>query len=281
MATFTNVATLTYGENTTTSNTVVGEILEVLTVNKTAVEETYTVNDDITYVINLINSGNAGLNGLTVTDNLGSFDFEGQTLTPLTYKENSIRYFVNGVLQATPTVTATSPLTVTGINVPANSNAAIVYEAVPNQFASPEQDAAITNEVVVSGGGITPATAEATVTARNGANLSIIKALSPTVVTENGEITYTFTIQNFGNEDVAATDTVLSDTFNPILDITAVTFNGTAWEETVNYTYDETTGQFTTVAGNITVPAATVVQNEDGSFTVIPSISTLTVVGTV
>ncbi len=37
------------------------------------------------------------------------------TLTPLTYVDGSLRYFVNGVLQATPTPTADAPLTVPGL----------------------------------------------------------------------------------------------------------------------------------------------------------------------
>ena len=54
---------------------------------------------------------------------------------------------------------------------------------------------------------------------------------------------------------------MIVDTFNPLLSNLAVSFNGTAWAETTNYTYDETTGVFTTIAGQITVPAATYTQN--------------------
>ena len=68
MASFTNVATLSYGGNQVSSNVVTGEIREVLTVSKTAVPAAYAVGDTITYVIYLINSGPAALTGLTVTD---------------------------------------------------------------------------------------------------------------------------------------------------------------------------------------------------------------------
>lgn len=282
MAVFTNMATLTYNGNTTNSNIVTGEITRVLTANKVAINDTYTANDDITYVINIINSGTTDITGLTVTDNLGSYTFEDETLIPLTFIEGAIRYFVNGVLQAEPTVEAGPPLVISGIRVPAGGNAAIIYEVNANSFAPLGEDGTITNEAVISGAGLTPITVSETVSVRDEIDLRITKALSPTVVTENGEITYTFTIENFGNQPAVATDNiVMTDLFDPILDITSVTFNGTTWTENVNYTYNEATGEFATIEGQITVPAATFTQNPDGSFTVTPGVATLVVVGTV
>ncbi len=282
MAVFTNVATLTYNGNTTNSNIVTGEITRVLTANKVAINDTYTANDDITYFINTINSGTTDITGLTVTDNLGSYTLEDETLVPLTFTDGSIRYFVNGVLQAEPTVEAGPPLVISGIRVPAGGNAAIIYEVNANSFAPLGEDGTITNEAVISGAGLTPVTVSETVSVRDEIDLRITKALSPTVVTENGEITYTFTIQNFGNQPAVATDDiVMTDVFDPILDITSVTFNGSNWTENVNYTYNEATGEFATIEGQITVPAATFTQNPDGSFTVTPGVATLIVVGTV
>ncbi len=54
----------------------------------------------------------------------------------------------------------------------------------------------------------------------------------------------------------AGTAAVITDDFDPILKNLTVSFNGTAWTEGVDYTYDETTGSFATIAGNVTVPAA-------------------------
>lgn len=88
--------------------------------------------------------------------------------------------------------------------------------------------------------------------------LTISKSLSPTTVTENGQITYTFIIQNLGNTPATAADNVaITDTFNPVLDPISVAFNGTAWTEDKHYTYSNQTGAFATVPGQITVPAAT------------------------
>ena len=113
MATFTNQATLTYSGGTTSSNITTGELLEVLTASKTAVVPTYRSGRPITYLITLVNSGAAALNGLTVTDDLGGYAFNGGTVYPLTYTAGSVRYYQNGVLQTAPAATAGPPLTVT------------------------------------------------------------------------------------------------------------------------------------------------------------------------
>ncbi len=283
MATFTNQAQLRVNNTVTNSNVAVGEVLDVLAATKTAVVENYTNDGTVTYVVQLVNTGDTALTGLTVSDNLGAYEFDTQTLVPLNYVDGSIRYFTDGVLQATPTVTAGPPLTVTGISVPANGTATLIYETRVNEFAPLGTDGTIVNEATVSGGGITPVVATETVTAENEANLAITKSISPVPVVENGRLTYTFTIQNTGNEAVEADDNaVITDTFDPILTDLVVTFNGTTWTEGVNYTYNEATGEFATIAGQVTVPVATFTQDPTtGAFIVTPGTSTLTVTGTV
>ena len=136
MATFFNQATLSYNDNVTNSNIVTGEIVEVLSAVKTAVVDTYEAGDSITYVISIVNTGAAPFNNLTVTDNLGTYTSGELSLTPLTYVAGSVKYYVNGVLLAAPTVqTAAGTLTFSGINVPAGGNAIIVYKADVNGFA--------------------------------------------------------------------------------------------------------------------------------------------------
>ena len=69
MAIFSNQATLTYNGSSTNSNIAYGEILNVLVATKTAVEETYTPGQIVTYVVTLRNTGTSALTGLTVTFN--------------------------------------------------------------------------------------------------------------------------------------------------------------------------------------------------------------------
>ena len=283
MATFYNQATLTYNNTIINSNITTGEIQEVLTLTKTAVQSSYTRGDDVTYVINIRNTGTAAYSGLTLTDNLGAYTADGQTLLPLTYADGSVNYFINGVPQAAPAVTAGPPLTLTGISIPAGGVATIIYTARANQFAPLDTEDTVTNTATLSGAGITPVTDSETITAAQEANLTITKSLSPTVVTENGQITYTFVIQNTGNTPIVATDNaIITDTFDPALSNLTVTFNGEPWTAPVNYTYNPATGLFTTNPGQITVPAATFTRDATtGEILIQPGVSTLTVTGTI
>lgn len=283
MATFTNQATLRYNGNVVNSNITTGELLEVLSATKTAVIDTYNQGSDITYVINIVNSGSVTFTGISVTDNLGAYTFGTGTLVPLDYVEGSAQYYLNGVLQPAPVVAAGPPLVISGITVPANGVATIIYVARANQYAPLDLAGAITNTALINGGGVTEIVVTETVTPESGARLTITKSMCPTTVTENGRLTYTFVIQNIGNMPAVATDDVaISDTFNPVLSNLAVTFNDAAWTENVNYTYSETTGEFETIPGQITVPAATYTQDPTtGEWIVEPGVSVLTVTGTI
>ena len=279
MAIFTNQATLVYNGGSANSNIAVGEIIEVLSADKTAVSGTYTPGELVTYVITIRNTGTGAFTGLTVTDDLG-----GGANAPLTYEPGTVLYFVNGVLQAAPTVTAGPPLVFTGINVPGAGDAVIVYQARVNDFAAPLPGGTITNTVTITGGGLTaPVTATETVTVETGPDLTITKTITPAQVADNGQVTYTFLIQNSGNEALVATDNaVVTDTFDPILTDLTVTLNGAVLTPGTGYTYDETTGQFATVPSIITVPAATFTQDPaTGAYTRTPGLATLTVSGTI
>ena len=282
MATFYNQATLSYSGGVVNSNITTGEIIEVLSASKTAVVNEYSQGSDVTYVINIVNSGATAFTGLTVTDDLGAYTFGTETLRPLDYVDGSLNYFINGVIQPTPTVTSGNELVISGINVPAGGVVTLIYTARVNNFAPPSVGGEIVNTAVVSGGGITDITVTETVTAAVEPLLTITKSVSPSTVAENGQITYTFVIQNIGNTAATATDNVVvTDTFDPILSGLSVTYNGTAWTSPDNYTYDETTGQFTTVLGEITVPEATYAQDAAGNWVIDPGVAVITVTGTI
>ncbi len=286
MAQFTNQAQLSYNNSIVNSNIAVGEIVEVLAAAKTAVQGSYTRDDSVTYIVSGTNSGSTAISGVTVSDNLGAYTFGTETRVPQDYVENSARLFINGALATTPSVTeeADGSVTFSGITLPANSSFVLVYETVTNQFAPLGTADSITNIATISGAGIsTPVAASVTLNATSEPELTITKSIEPVPVTENGVLTYRFIIQNYGNAPADAGDNVvLTDTFDPILTGLTVSYNSTPWAETTNYTYDDTTGLFSTVAGQIVVPAATYTQDPvTGVYTITPGSSTLTVTGTV
>ncbi len=281
MAIFYNQATLSFGGTLTNSNVTEGEILEALAATKTAVSADYSVGDGVAYAISITNGGMTDAEGITVTDNLGAFTLGDLTLTPLTYIGGTVRYYRNGELQEAPEVVAGPPLVISGISIPAGGNVLIIYEAEVNSYANPEAGSTLTNTASVSGCGI-DSEVTTTLPVRDETVLSIAKAISPDEVMSCAELSYTFIIQNTGNTAAVATDDVIiTDTFNPILNPITVTYNGTVWTEGTNYTYDEATGEFATLPGQITVPAATYTRDpETGIITTTPGYAVIKVTRT-
>lgn len=284
MAQFTNQAQLSYNNATVNSNVAVGEVLEVLSAAKTAVTETYAQGDTVTYVISAVNAGATPVGDITVSDNLGAYQFGETTLYPLSYTEGSIRLYVDGVLQAAPAVEVGPPLVVSGITIPAGGNMVLVYETTVNGFAPLGNGDSIVNTATVTSGGVsTPLVVTETVTPVGDPRLTITKSISPVPVAENGTVTYTFIIRNNGNAPADTTANVtLTDTFLPILTDLTVLLDGVTLTEGTGYTYAATEGDFATVPGVITVPAATYTQDPvSGAWSVTPGVTTLTVSGTI
>lgn len=282
--TFTNQATLSYNGNTVQSNVATGAVEGVLTVGKQAVSDEYTAGDTETYVISVINNSASDITGLTVTDDLGAYTFGTGTLQPLNYVDGTVQYYLNGAIQPTPSAVAgdNAGLVITGISVPAGGSAMLVYSATVNEYAPLSEGSTVTNTVTVTGTDICGAEAQETVSAISSAVLSLIKSVTPVPVAENGVLTYTFKLQNTGSAAVTADDdAVVSDTFAPVLTNISVTLDGAQLNPT-DYTYNEDTGVFSTVAGVITVPAAEFAQDPvTGVQTVVPGTAELVVSGSV
>ena len=188
MAIFTNQAQLSYNNTIINSNVAVGEIFSGITAAKTAVGDTYGRNDEVTYAISIVNEGQTSLTDVIVTDNLGAYTAGETTLYPLTYVDGTVRLFINGTLVAAPMVTAGPPLVFSGITIPANSNAIIIYEAAVNEFAPLDTDDSITNTATVESGSAT-ADASETITTEQEADLTITKTIEPSTVFQNGTVT--------------------------------------------------------------------------------------------
>lgn len=284
MAIFYNRATLSYNGQSFNSNQVSAELTETIDMTKTAISESYSTGSSVSYVLNIVNSGASAADGLSVTDNLGAYNIGSTTLVPLTYRSGSLLYYIDGVLQPTPTVTVGTDLVISGINIPAGSNATLIYEATVNGFAPLAEGSSITNTATLNGCQAGASISDtATISVRDEPNLSIAKAVCPEVITCSGELTYTFIIQNTGNTPiVAADDLTVTDIFDPALSGITVTLNGTTLTLGSDYTYNETTGEFSTLPGVITVDSASFVQDPvSGLITVNPGVSVLTVTGTV
>ncbi len=284
MATFFNQASLNFKGTQTNSNPVTGEYgCGIGASAKMVISEGYAQNSGITYIISLTNEGGAPLNDIVITDNLGEYAFNDASLFPLEYVEGSLKYFVNGVLTDGPTALAGPPLVISGIDLPQGANALIVYEARTTAYAPLALGSEITNTATVSTEtSFEPLVITATVPALPTSIPVIAKTLYPDNIVDCGEnVNYTFTILNIGNTEIVATDDlILSDTFEPPIRNISVTYNGEEWSEGVNYNYNEVSGVFTTLPGQITVPAATYTQDPiSGVYTMTPGVTIITVSG--
>lgn len=287
--TITNRATVSYTANGTTgsavSNLASTTLQGPLAVTKASMESVYRAGSRLTYIVTLENTSSAQLTNVTLTDNLGTFSYTPEStgtavsVTPLTYT-GPARYYINGTFSQllTPTSTDTT-LTFTIPTLPANATGLIVYDVTANSNAPLATENEITNTVSATAGTVLdPVTAQNTVAADSYADVRIIKAMSPDPVIEGSNITYTFTIYNYGNTDAASL--VLTDTFSPAPSAPlTVTLNGNTVSST-EYTYQN--GVFTypaASANTVTVPAATFTTSSTGTVSVTPGTAVITVTG--
>ena len=282
-----NFATVSYtssGVTTTrTSNLAQIELDSSLNISKTTLGSAYTANTPITYIISLTNNGTAVVNDIIVTDDLGTFTDGTLELTPLTYVEPALLLINGQDSTAQLIVDSTLPNALT-FTVPAlipGAIANIVYKAVPNEFAPLASGSSITNTATLSASvDCATGTDSATVSVADGADIEVVKSMSPNPVVCGDTVTYTIRIYNYGN--TAAENVRLTDTFVPAPENISVYRNGVLLDGTA-YTYVDgaLTVPPTEDAGD-TVPAATFTRDaQTGEISVIPGFVEYVVTGTI
>ena len=281
MAIITNQANLTYTCGTTTasvaSNVATAEMNAALSAAKRVLDESYRPGSDLTYILSFENGGNSAITNLPVLDDLGAYTPAGATapVQPLTCTGPAALY-VDGIFSSelSPTVQENGVL-FTILEIPAGSNALLVYQATVNGFAPLTPGSEIEN--IASIGTTDPQTVSATVPAASYADVSITKEMAPNPVSPGDTMTVTFTIENRGNAN--ATDLQLTDDFPLALTDVSVTVNGAPLSD---FTFENST--LTLPSGTqttLSVPAATFTQDETGAVTVIPGKLTVVMTGTI
>lgn len=285
--TITNQATLTYNfgnqAGTASSNIATAVLQGPITATKTSLDTEYTLGEDITYLINIVNDTDSALTNVTVTDDLGTYAVSTTlSVSPLTYT-GPVQLYINGVQSTSVTATtAANSVTFTISSLASGDTALIVYKTVVNSYAGLTPSTTIVNTATVTADGITESVTDShTLTVENYADVRIIKTMTPDPVTSGNTLTYNFDIFNYGNTD--ATNVVLSDTFSPAPTAITVLIDGTAVAAT-DYTYTNgvLTLPSTSSTTTITVPAATFTRNATtGEVSTVPGNVKITVSGTI
>lgn len=179
---------------------------------KTALSSNFRPGDNITYAIRLENNGRGDLYNLQITDNLGSTT----TSKPLTFS-NAILYVNNNPTAITPTTNADNSITFQ-VPSPFSSGdvAILVYNANVNRELSSDVSSITNTAAITANGGSATGPAvtvdpdvSATVNVTNYAQLFISKQSDKDTITSGDSLTYTFTINNTGNQQ--ANNVVLTD----------------------------------------------------------------------
>ncbi len=279
----TNQASLQYqyGDTSATvlSNIATAVLEQPLSVEKTSLRDEYRAGDTPTFVLRIVNSGDAALNNVTVRDDLGTFTSGTVSVTPYAFLPDAI-LFVDGVNNGVLTPTGGEDEIVFTIpTLPADTTALIVYEVALTEEAPLAAGESITNTVTVTADGLTDSAQDSfTAVAAEYADVTITKTMTPSVV-DGGRIVYTFDIENSGNAE--AENIVLRDAFDPAPESITVAVNGTILPAT-EYSY---TGGVLTVPGAfgtpLSLPAAQITRNPaTGNVIITPSALRITVTGT-
>ena len=285
MATIENFATVSYTSGgvaaTKISNLAQIELDSSLSFSKTTLGSTYTAGTALTYILSVTNSSASAVTGITITDDLSTFTYGTQELTPLTFTEPAL-LLINGQDQtASLTVdsSAANAVVFTIASLAPGATANIVYNAQPNQFAPLDQGSSVTNTAeLVSDSDCAGGTASATATVADAADIEVVKTMSPNPVICGETVTYTIRIYNYGN--INAEDVVLADTFVPAPENITVTRNGVLLVAT-DYTYVDGTLTVPAASGD-TVPAATFTRDPvTGEVGVTPGVVEYVITGTI
>jgi uncharacterized repeat protein (TIGR01451 family) len=245
----TNQATINYKFGTVSasavSNITSAAIVGSFEIEKTSLNNTYRIGENITYIITLKNNGSV-LDELSVTDDLGSFEFNNLSLKALDFV-GPAELFINGNFISTliPVVDFNG-ITFKINNFPAGGTAQIIYLAKPNAYAGiccgDEIENSVTAECNCPCNNLPLSTSNVLI-AECFADVRIAKSVCPNPIVCGDEITYMFDITNYGNID--ATDVVLTDTFEPPLTDLKVYLDAVELSEN-DYTY---------VNGTLTIPS--------------------------
>ncbi len=248
-----NTASATYGFGRSRTDNAISNIATTnllseysLTSRKLAPVAEFRPGDNVSYFIQVTNTGSSALQSVTVVDDLG-----GAT-GPLNYIDASAYLNINGNITAlNPTTTTPSLTFVLPGGLQPNEIATISYVARVDSAIDPATQS-IVNVATVTGTDATGGTVAsdvnptATITLEDFADVQIVKTVSAEEITAGNPFSYVITLENSGNAE--ARDVVITDVLPTGFVVNSITSNtdGTLTVfDAQNYTVETSTNTLT------------------------------------
>ena len=218
-----NFASLTfeYGTNKeeVLSNTTFATLQDSVNMSLSSVENSYSLNDTITYVLSIINNGNRNIKNIKISSDLASYTINSgiteKIITPLSYTGTS-KLYVGGTFFSDIEAEVFSDKIIFSMEeIPALSNVLIFYNTKVNKNAELSTGSFLKNTSSLTYDGmINNIESSDTIYVREKADVTLIKYMYPNSITSGEIITYNFILYNYGN--IEAKNVSFSDTFSPI-----------------------------------------------------------------
>lgn len=218
-----NFASLTfeYGTNKeeVLSNTTFATLQDSVNMSLSSVENSYSLNDTITYVLSIINNGNRNIKNIKISSDLASYTINSgiteKIITPLSYTGIS-KLYVGGTFFSDIEADVFSDKIIFSVEeIPALSNVLIFYSTKVNKNAELSTGSFLKNTSSLTYDGmINNIESSDTIYVREKADVTLIKYMYPNSITSGEIITYNFILYNYGN--IEAKNVSFCDTFSPI-----------------------------------------------------------------
>lgn len=281
-----NFASLTFeygsSKEEVLSNTAFATLQDSVNIDLSSVENSYSSNDTITYILSIINNSSRCIKNIKVSNDLASYTINSgisqKTITPLSY-EGTSKLYIGGKFFSDIEAEVLSDKIIFNLEeIPELSNALIFYSTRVNKNAELSTGSSLkSTSSLTYDGMINNIESSDTIYVKEKADVTLIKYMYPNSITSGEIITYNFILYNYGN--IEAKNVAFSDTFSPAPLNLNVSVNSDALSSK-NYSYINGEIKIPSYGSDfsLSIPPANFIQDENnGAITTKPGSTIITI----
>lgn len=281
-----NFASLTFeygsSKEEVLSNTAFATLQDSVNIDLSSVENSYSSNDTITYILSIINNSSRCIKNIKVSNDLASYTINSgisqKTITPLSY-EGTAKLYIGGKFFSDIEAEVLADKIIFNLEeIPALSNALIFYSTRVNKNAELSTGSSLkSTSSLTYDGMINNIESSDTIYVKEKADVTLIKYMYPNSITSGEIITYNFILYNYGN--IEAKNVAFSDTFSPAPLNLNVSVNSDALSSK-NYSYINGEIKIPSYGSDfsLSIPPANFIQDENnGAITTKPGSTIITI----